>query len=417
MGAMQFPKHCGHWNRTMTQAILIAACWAGAVAAQTTPIPTTAVADGGVTAGMLNSNIIQTGCSSCGGGMSLPPMSGGGCGENCVPGRTCGGGCGSGYCDDSVFGRFVHGLYDCICCPDPCYEPQWLAVANAAFFVDGARPKTQMALKVFEGFDVKQADRAEYFWARESVNQAEPNQAGSRHGTGKGPNYIPRDLDFEDFRMYVEGGTASFSAFVETPYREIDPTAAAISPNPGLTASGFGDITAGTKSLLLDCELLQLALEFKTFIPAGNFSHGLGTGHVSLEPSILFSLKLSSEMYAQGQLSYWIPIAGDPLYQGNVFHCHFSLNRKICKITDNVFIVGTAEVNEWSPLGGNYTGTDFLFNGQPLAISATTAMVSVGPGVRLYVCDNYDIGVGSAFALTGDRWAKEEFHVEFRWRF
>ena len=31
MGAMQFPKHSGRWHRTMTQAMLIAACWAGAV--------------------------------------------------------------------------------------------------------------------------------------------------------------------------------------------------------------------------------------------------------------------------------------------------------------------------------------------------------------------------------------------------
>ena len=78
------------------------------------------------------------------------------------------------------------------------------------------------------------------------------------------------------------------------PYREIDPKPAVFeATKPFPESSGFGDLDIGTKSLLLDCELLQVAFQFITYIPTGDFHKGLGTGHVSLEPSILFALKLS----------------------------------------------------------------------------------------------------------------------------
>jgi hypothetical protein len=44
-------------------------------------------------------------------------------------------------------------------------------------------------------------------------------------------------------------------------------------------------------------------------------------------------------------------------------------------------------------------------------------MASAGPGVRLFICDKIDLGVGTAFAFTTDHWAKELIRAEFRWRF
>jgi hypothetical protein len=44
-------------------------------------------------------------------------------------------------------------------------------------------------------------------------------------------------------------------------------------------------------------------------------------------------------------------------------------------------------------------------------------MVSAGPGLRLFICDKIDLGVGSAFAFTGTHWAEELIRAEFRWRF
>ena len=44
----------------------------------------------------------------------------------------------SGCCKEGVLGRAYCGLYEALCCPDPCYDPQWCAVADAAFHVAAA---------------------------------------------------------------------------------------------------------------------------------------------------------------------------------------------------------------------------------------------------------------------------------------
>ena len=81
-------------------------------------------------------------CATCGQptGM-LPPLSvsEGGCAT-----------CGTGMCTPgskpsypwpahTFVGRAFGELYQCLCCPDPCYEPRWVWEANAGFFLDWAR--------------------------------------------------------------------------------------------------------------------------------------------------------------------------------------------------------------------------------------------------------------------------------------
>jgi hypothetical protein len=187
-----------------------------------------------------------------------------------------------------------------------------------------------------------------------------------------------------------------------------------VEPNNAGTSSGFGDLIVGTKSLLLDCELLQIAFEFKTYILSGDFHKGLGTGHVSLEPSILTGLKLTPDSYLQGQFSYWIPVGGDSLYEGNIFHFHLSYNRVLCRLLPDVPLVGTLETNEWSVINGR---TTTVFGTTPTIVPASTTIFSMGPGLRLFICNKIDMGAGTAFSLTNSRWASELVRAEFRWRF
>ena len=66
-------------------------------------------------------------------------------------------GCGDGMCNgrppccytdsDSLLGRLFGGLCEEICCVDPCYEPRWVDVGNAAFFQDGPRPVTTTRIR------------------------------------------------------------------------------------------------------------------------------------------------------------------------------------------------------------------------------------------------------------------------------
>jgi hypothetical protein len=270
-------------------------------------------------------------------------------------------------------------------------------------------------------------DRAEFFMPRERTKV--PQFAPGDKGVGKGLPFAATKIDYDQLYVYTEAAAGRVGAFVELSYVSIEPTVSpayfAIDPaTVGVSEhqSGFGDMVVGTKTLLLDCELLQFGFEFKTFLPTGNFLKGLGTAHVSLEPSLLLAVRLCPDCYLQHQMSYWIPLGGDTLYQGNVFHNHLSLNYLLCHPCPGVQLVSTAEINQWVVLSGAYTSPSFLVNTAngltPLAVNSHGAgMVSAGPGLRLFVCDKIDIGAGTAFALTGSHWADQLVRVEFRWRF
>src|SRR5581483_8981127 len=199
-------------------------------------------------------NVVQAGCATCGGGLlgaAAGDSLGCGCGGGgCIPGRDRRYCCG---CDaDGPCGRVFCSLYECICCPDPCYESRWLAIADSAFFVDAARPVTQMRLRWDSDFDWKQPDRAEFFWAREHVGKASP---------GKGPGGVATRVDNEELSLYTEAAAGAFGLAVEVPYRELDVDSLAAAPVGGV--SGFADMNVATKAVLLDCQLLMMTFQFK----------------------------------------------------------------------------------------------------------------------------------------------------------
>jgi hypothetical protein len=289
--------------------------------------------------------------------------------------------------------------------------------------VDSARPVTQTRLRYDGMFDMTNADRAEYYFAHfKTKDLPDVPACSSSPAPGKGLNFIPRSVDIHQISLYQEAAVGMFSAFVSMPYEHIDPdgSAAVAAQNgaPVCPKSGFSDMTIGTKSLLLDCDLLQVALQFSTYLPTGNFMSGLGTAHVSLEPALLFTLKLTPDCYFQGEMAYWIPIAGDPLFAGPVWHNRFSFNQVLCRILPDVQLIGTLECINYNVMGGNYTSPDVLSpTGKAVAVSGTATMFSAGPGIRLDVCKRLDVGVGSQFNFSGPHYADEEVRVEVRLRF
>ena len=290
-------------------------------------------------------------------------------------------------------------------------------------------------------------------------------------GFGKGPQGIIKDLNYDSFALYTEAAQGAAGIFIVMPYLHTSPVAGpanstvSMAPQPanqqekniltnGVPAnlpasmqsqltqflgtagtpgtgadpqSGFGDMTIGTKAMLLDCCCLQATFIFKTTLPTGDFSKGLGTGHVSLEPSLVFGVPISQTWFLQIQQAYWIPIGGDPLYEANIYHGHYALNHELWCPCPGLRLVGTLELNHWVVFTGAFTDPDFTIslpsktNATPMATAiaqpAGASIISVGPGIRFVICDKIDFGVGSAIAVTGPRWASEEIRAEFRWRF
>ena len=312
------------------------------------------------------------------------------CGAGCVPGRKRCHACTS----KTHIGRFTCAMYEQLCCPDPCYVPKWTGLGNAAFFVESPRPVTQQRARWDAGRTMIFPDRAEYFWARSD-------------GSGRGPDApLLQSLDYDQLSIYTEAaaGTA-FSFFIDMSYREVDPLGAE-------HGAGFSDMNMGTKSVMFDSELLLVTFQFRTFIPQANSSKGLGTGHVSLEPSVLVGLNVGPATYLQGQVSEWIPLGGDPDYAGSILHTHFSLNQVLYRWQPDVPLIGTMEVSSWSFQGGQYTDPGI----GPVNASNET-YVSAGPGFRVVVCEKIDFGVGVSFAITKDHFAERLYRSEFRWRF
>jgi hypothetical protein len=314
-------------------------------------------------------------------------------------------------------------LYQCICCPDPCYEPHWIPIADAAFFVEGVRPQSQQEFRWESGRNLIFPDRAEYFWARADGSGRGPTPGGSGAGAIPGVPGVPAvpgvggtttttgavkgetRVDYNSLSLYTEGATGGLGMFVEMPYLSLN------GEQDG-HAAGFGDMNIGTKTLLFDCELLQLGFIFRTYIPIGNPTKGLGNGHVSLEPSLVAAVKLAPETYLQAQVCEWIPLGGDPAYSGAILHYHMSLNQVLCRPVQDVPVIGTFEMNGWSFQDGLYT--DPVLG--PQKASGDT-YISLGPGLRVFICDKCDFGIGTAFAVTAGHFADQVYRSEFRLRF
>ena len=321
------------------------------------------------------------GCAACG-------DAGGGC-TKCEPfPANCG-----------LATRVVGGLYNALCCPDPCYKPKWIPLADTAFYTPSARPVSHTRLRWdYTRFGMF-PDRGEYFWARAD-------------GNGKGPKPvnalgIPR-VDTHELSQYTETAAGpGFSAYVVTPYRSVNPTFA----DPP-SAAGFGDITIGTKGVLFDSELFLLTLQFQTTLPVGNAAKGLGTGHVSLEPSLLFGLRVSPHSYLQGQLAQWIPLGGDPTYSGAMLHYHLAYNHVLWQPISQVQLVGTFEMHGYSWQDGGFTDPATGFRN-----ASGSNILQAGPGVRIFYCDKYDFGVGTNFGVTGKNSIGQQMRVEMRVRY
>ena len=304
------------------------------------------------------------GCAGCGGGGGCASCGGvGGCtscgGPGCVPGRL---GCCEPCEGKSMFGRLVCGLHSVFCCPDPCYEPCYVPAANAAMFQDSARPVTQMSFHYAAILGGNDPTQGGYFWNKANIP------------------FTAHDIVLDN-EMAID----RFSLFVSTPFRIIDDA------TPG---GGYADMKIGTKTLMVDTELLLFSFQFTTYIPTGLTTVGTGNGNVGLEPSFLFTLKVTQDTYVQAQVAEWIGV----LNGSSVFHYHLSLDHTLTAPRPDMQLVGTLEF-------GSY-----VFPGGP-------AFYNVGPGARFYLCRNLDLGFGCQFATSPQHYFAQIYQTELRWRF
>jgi hypothetical protein len=259
-------------------------------------------------------------------------------------------------------------------------------------YLDSAIPGNQFRLRFDAGDHDPSPARAEFFYA-----QAQP----------RGPGLPVPDpaVNFQELTEYLEvAADERLSGFVELPQRFLEPEINA-------DHSGLGDMNAGVKYAFLYGPDLVATFQFRTYVPTGAASRGLGTHHVSLEPSFLFHKPLSDRFGLDGELRYWAPVGGTD-FAGDVIRYGLGVHYDLWR-TQNTQIVPVVEVIGWTVLGGKETVV------QPTGVAtvqdaAGDSILNVKVGVHVKSDSWWDLYTGYGRALTGNRWYDNIYRVELR---
>jgi hypothetical protein len=296
-------------------------------------------------------------------------------------------------------------------------------------YIDSAVPRSNIRLRYDDAYDMNRPDRAEYFYpqcgcyffagGKQPFSNVAQRDAVLR---AFGPtNANGRVNNYQEYSTYVEfAPLANMSAFVEVPVRYIDPQA-------NHKATGFGDMNLGFKYAFIAQPDAFYTFQFKTYVPTGAGSLGLGTNHPSLEPGILAFQRLSERFYFLGEFRDWIPINGSTSialpgkpFAGNILNYGLGVFYNLV-LTDNFRVAPISEFVGWTVLGGYQTTA----KGIQSAASDTIVNMKIGvrfglgdynrPGGGSQLNDRASLYVGYAHCLTQDFWYKDMLRVELIW--
>ncbi len=362
---------------------------------------------------LMDPGVELAGCTRCGQLGDPGSLDFGYCATGrCTPGRAM---C-YPYVGDSLFQRISSLIYQCLSCPDPCYEPVWNPLANAAI-MDNPRPQTMMRIKYDRFSNVTTPDRAGYFWAQANGKGLGPKPLRLSQSTPVMRPIVqqPIFVNFDEGTYSMEAGAGGKMAFIMNfPYRNFN------SNQTYNGAAGFGDMSLGTKSVIFDSELFLMTFQFKTYIPIGNATNGLGLGTVRFEPSLLMALKLSETSYIQGQIGEWIPLSSGSNYFGSILQTKLSWNQQLAEIIPNVPLIGFLEWDTWSFQGGRYTELYYTQNKQLRTISMqanSQTYMNLGPGLRMAFGNKIDVGTAVLMGLGPASWGNPIFTIDMRWMY
>ena len=276
-------------------------------------------------------------------------------------------------------------------------------------YLDPAAPVTMFRLRYDTAVNNKFPDRGEYLYAKCGCF----NQANAH-----GPNGANTSVNYQDVRPYFEYALdPRFSVFTELPSRFV--TFNSLPGTGGLGhEGGFADMNVGFKYAFIANPDEYLTFQFRTYIPTGDSTRGLGTHHVSLEPSLLYYKRLSDKWLLQGQLSEFAPI-GVSSFASNVIEYGAGVGYWWYQ-GDSYSVMPTLEMVGWTFLGGQKFNP-VANGGNPSSASGDT-IINIKPGVRIGLGEpvgpmsfqRQSIYAGFGLPITGDTFYSNLFRVEYR---
>jgi hypothetical protein len=287
---------------------------------------------------------------------------------------------------------------------------------NRMGYIENAIVGNQIRFRFDAGFDFRDPDRAEFFYAKcGCYRNPALGSAYDPNAPGPGPG-VAAKVNFQELHLNIEYAPSTrLSFFADIPERSIQFTPV---PNSGSlnNASGFGDFEAGFKFALLASPEHYLTFDMGAFMPTGDSFRGLGTNHFSVQPLLLYNQKLSDRVTIAAQFGDWHPIngsagvptaspngfAGDVLIYGLGGSYDF-LSGSEKHITPVVEFVG------WRVLSGFDTSTGHSASG--------TNIVNAKIGMRFSFHTHNSIYLGFGHVLTSALWYKEILRLEYRYAF
>jgi hypothetical protein len=290
-------------------------------------------------------------------------------------------------------------------------------------YIDSALILNQFRLRYDAAYDDNRPDRAEFFYPKSgsfrniSIGGGNPALGLIRDPRAPGPAIGALELgetkvDFQDITGYLEVAVnPNLSGFIEVPFRFLNPEIDA-------NTAGFADLNAGFKyAFINNCDRVA-TFQFRTWIPTGTSTHGLGTDHVSLEPALLYQQRLGEQWTLFGEFRGWIPIGGTD-FAGNVLRYGAGVGYTVFR-GSNWSATPIAEVVGWTVLDGKELAADGLdastgqlINMRVLDASGDT-IINGKIGVRINLGTRSSFYAGYGRALTGDVWYKDIIRVEYR---
>jgi len=293
-------------------------------------------------------------------------------------------------------------------------------------YIDDPIIGSQVRLRFDAGFNDPFPDRAEFFYGKCGCYRGLPasSPASDPHAPGPAPG-VARNLNFQ--QLYLFGEYAPFhrlSAFFELPFRWIQPKfveGTGSFPNHG----GVSDVSLGVKLGVVDTERSSVTFQFKSYLPSGDASRGLGTNHSSIEPSLLFYHSLSSRWTAEGQLGYWhpidgsrgVPTVGSSSFAGSIFIYGAGISAQVYR-NNAISLAPIVELFGWHLLGGFQTQLEPP--GPVLGAAAQqdgTNIVNAKFGVRTTIHNHNSVYVGYGRAVTDAAWYRNLVRAEYRYVF
>jgi hypothetical protein len=284
-------------------------------------------------------------------------------------------------------------------------------------YLDPAAPMTTFRLRFDDGVNANRPDRGEYFYAQCGCFRAAgvPNAAG--------PQGFNRSVNFQDIRPYFEKAWSTrFSTFAELPVSSVQfaPTNQSVlggSQGQLGSTSGLGDMNIGFKYALIADPNQYLTFQWRTYIPTGDSFKGLGTHHVSFEPSLLYYKRLSDRWIFQAQLTEFTPVnvtsyASDVVQYGAGVG-YWAYRSECLGVMPMLETMGWTFLNgqELNPYVGPYSARgDTIINIKP------GVRVGIGPSGPMMFQRN-SIYAGFGIPITGDQFYSNLFRLEYRYVF